>query len=190
MGRQTAPTASISVELFDLIPRRRRLPGEDSVAYDALREALLNDLNPGTPYEAALAENLVELEWEAHRFRTIRDDLWLKRFRHLAKHVFYNPYSDEDEDAEKAEALADALISGESKERNAALVELSQHGVEEGALLAEAYSLERDALSPIERHIAELEPRRRRLREDYDQLKGKRIRSNVQDADVIENNVD
>ena len=54
-------------ELEDLIPRPMLFPGEDSIAYEDLRDALLGDLAPGAPYERALAENLVTLEWEAIR---------------------------------------------------------------------------------------------------------------------------
>lgn len=54
-------------ELLDLIPRPRLLPGEDPEAYDALRHALLLELAPGTAYETALAETLVQLEWERGR---------------------------------------------------------------------------------------------------------------------------
>ena len=43
-------------KLEDLIPRPMLFPGENPIAYEGLRDALLGDLAPGAPYERALAE--------------------------------------------------------------------------------------------------------------------------------------
>jgi len=82
-----APPPEIG-ELEDLIPRPMLFPGENSIAYEDLRDALLGDLAPGAPYEQALAENLVTLEWEAIRHRRMRDTLIKAKARDLAVGVF------------------------------------------------------------------------------------------------------
>ena len=62
-------------ELLDLIPRMPLLPGEDAAAFADLRQWFLAELAPSTPYQTALAENLVVLEWEVHRHRNLHNGL-------------------------------------------------------------------------------------------------------------------
>ena len=142
-----APPPKIG-ELEDLIPRLMLFPGEDSIAYEDLRDALLGDLAPGAPYERALAENLVTLEWEAIRHRRMRDTLIKAKARDLAVGVFSTgevrePYHHN----ETHERLGSALVSADRKS-------------------------------------ADLETRRRRLRDDYERLKAARARP-VEDAEII-----
>ena len=82
-----APPPEIG-KIVDLIPRLMLFPGEDPIAYEDLRDALLGDLAPGAPYERALAENLVTLEWEAIRHRRMRDTLIKAKARELAIGVY------------------------------------------------------------------------------------------------------
>ena len=64
------------------------LPDEDPETHAALRDAILLDLTPGTPYERILAEQLVTLEWEALRHRRMRDSLLLAEYRDQSMGVF------------------------------------------------------------------------------------------------------
>jgi hypothetical protein len=78
------PTAKNDALLQGLFPRITIFPGEDEVSFEGLRQAFKLDLSPGSPYELALVENLVTLEWEAIRHRNIRDQLVLTKFSDLA----------------------------------------------------------------------------------------------------------
>jgi hypothetical protein len=70
--------------LSDLIQSTQLFPDEDQTTYDALREMLFSDLTSGTPYEHVIAQNLVDLEWEAMRHRRFRDQLILSEYRDAA----------------------------------------------------------------------------------------------------------
>lgn len=72
-------------ELLDLIPRMGLLPGEIEADLEDLREAFLSELAPTTPYETAIVENIIALEWETHRHRGLRDNLIRSSFRKVAQ---------------------------------------------------------------------------------------------------------
>jgi len=86
------PTQNLSAitsqpELLDFLPRMTMFPGEDENSFEDLRHALMLDLNPATPYEATIADNLVSLEWELIRHRKIRDDLVKIEYRKVTSIV-------------------------------------------------------------------------------------------------------
>ncbi len=172
-------------ELEDLIPRLMLFPGEDSIAYEDLRDALLGDLAPGAPYERALAENLVTLEWEAIRHRRMRDTLIKAKARDLAIGVFSTGVvGDAFRPDEAHERLGSALISADRKSAAKAAAALKKHEVSLDEIFAKAYSRVSNQLELHEKKLADLETRRRRLREDYERLKATRARL-VEDAEVI-----
>ena len=172
-------------EIEDLIPRPMLFPDENPVVYEDLHDALIGDLAPGTPYERALAENLVTLEWEAIRHRRMRDTLIKAKARDLAIGVFstgevrdaYNP-------DEKHEQLGSALVSADRKSAAKAAAALKKHEISLDEIFAKAYSRVSNQLELHEKKLADLETRRRRLRDDYERLKAARARS-VEDAEVI-----
>lgn len=181
-----APPPEIG-ELEDLIPRPMLFPGEDSIAYEDLRDALLGDLAPGAPYERALAENLVTLEWEAIRHRRMRDTLIKAKARDLAiafsatgefQELFRHEYDSEDE------RLGFALVGADRNLVAEATAALQEHGISLEEIFAKAYSRVSNQLELHEKKLADLEIRRRRLRDDYERLKAARARP-VEDAEII-----
>lgn len=180
----------LEADLVDLVPPRKMLPGEDKGAYDALRDALLSDLAPATPYQRVLAENLVSLEWEAVRYRNLRDDLLIQRARDAAANVIDDPAGiikfDISEDSKRA---AISLFGPDGAEREASKKLLEKAGTNVGEVLAKAYTAEITSLDHFARHIAEIETRRRRLLDDYERLKSTR-RPPIPDAEIIENDDD
>ena len=174
-------------ELLGLVPPLRLLPDEDANSYEALREALLRDLSPSTPYEHVLAENLVTIEWEAVRYRKRRDDLLIASARDLAAFAVEDPIGVSPSTEAKRQAVA--LFGSESRKRKKAAAKLEESGTNIDALLAEAYAKEIGALGYIDRHLADIETRRRRLRDDYDRLKAKRARP-IPDAEIVTGNDD
>jgi len=179
-----APPPKIG-ELEDLIPRLMLFPGEDSIAYEDLRDALLGDLAPGAPYERALAENLVTLEWEAIRHRRMRDTLIKAKARDLAIGVFSTgEVGDAFRPDKKDELLGSALVSADRKSAAKAAAALKKHEISLDEIFAKAYSHVSHQLELHEKKLADLETRRRRLRDDYERLKAARAGS-VEDAEII-----
>jgi hypothetical protein len=178
-----------SQELLDLIPRMRLLPGEDDATFEDLRQALLGELAPSTPYETAIAENIIALEWETHRHRALRDNLIRSRFREVAQEKRDNGINGFDLGfgvaSEEAIDFADALMSPTGADTTEARNWLAQNNITVEEIVAVAYQKAGPALDPHERKLAELETRRRRLRQDYDQLKATRARP-VTDAEIVD----
>jgi len=171
--------------LEDLIPRPMLFPGEDAVAYEDLRDALLVDLAPGAPYERALAENLVTLEWEAIRHRRMRDTLIKAKARDLAVGVFSTGVvRDAYHQTEKHEQLGSALVGADRKIAAKAAAALKKHDIGLDEIFAKAYSRVSNQLELHEKKLADLETRRRRLRDDYERLRAARARL-VEDAEII-----
>ncbi|WP_425045274.1 hypothetical protein [Primorskyibacter sp. S87] len=161
--------------VLDLIPRMVLFAGEDALSFEDLRQAFLLDLAPSSPYEITLAENLVALEWEVHRHRRIRDSLLRTQLRKFAEGTFekgevgtlgYGNYQ-----TEEGSALTTIFLDRTSENHGVALRWLQDQGIDPGELLAAAYKSATKSLEPHERKLAELEIRRRRLREDFDRLK-------------------
>ena len=78
--RKTSAKATHAEVLQHFLPTQL-LPDEDPETHLALRDAILLDLMPGTPYEHILAEQLVTLECEALRHRRMRDSLLMAEYR-------------------------------------------------------------------------------------------------------------
>ena len=173
--------------LDDLIQAPQLLPDEDATTFEALRDVLFADLAPGTPYERLLARNLVDLEWEALRHRRFRDHLIRAEYRDIAVGGFQKGedwlYSQlVPSETDKTNAFA--LVNSDPKPLVAAEKELAKLQISPSEILAKAYKkLSRD-LEPHERQLAEIEVRRRRLREDYDRLKAAKAKP-VEDAEIL-----
>jgi hypothetical protein len=178
-----------SQELIDLIPRMRLLPGEDDATFEDLRQALLGELAPSTPYQTAIAENIIALEWETHRHRALRDSLIRSSFRELAQCTRDNGKVGHNLRlglvSQEAKDFADALMSPTRTDTTQARNWLAQNNITVEEIVAVAYLKAGPALAPHERKLAELETRRRRLRQDYNQLKAARARP-VTDAEIVD----
>ena len=180
-------TGTAHAELLQHFIPTQLLPDEDPQTYAALRDALLLDLIPGTPYERILAEQLVTLEWEALRHRRLRDSLLMAEFRDQSMGVFkggevgriYGFPRDPD-----AKGMAFDLVSTNKSRRTKAMQALEEAQITPSEILAKAYKALARALEPHERHIAELELRRRKLRDDYNRLKTSRAQP-VDEAVIV-----
>ena len=155
------------------------LPDEDPETHGALRDAILLDLVPATPYEHILAEQLVTLEWEALRHRRLRDSLLLAEYRDQSMGVFKEGevgkistiFRDK-----SANDMAFNLVSTNKDRRTEAMQALEVAQITPSEIVAKAYKALAKDLQPHERQIAEIEGRRRKLREDFDRLKTARAR--------------
>ena len=163
------------------------LPDEDPETHAALRDAILLDLMPGTPYERILAEQLVTLEWEALRHRRMRDSLLLAEYHDQSVGVFQKrevgrigSYSRN----ERANEMAFDLVSTNKDRRTEAMQALEDAQITPSEIVAKAYTALAKDLQPHERHIAAIEGRRRKLRGDFERLKAARARP-IEEAELV-----
>ena len=142
---------------------------------------------PANPYERILAEQLVTLEWEALRHRRLRGSLLMAEYRDQSVGVFQKgdvgrigSYRRN----ERAKDMAFNLVSTDENRRTEAMQALEVAEIMPSEILEKAYkALARD-LDLHERHIAEIEVRRRKLRDDYDRLKTTRALP-VEEAELV-----
>ena len=183
------PPQSSQSDLIDATPSRKLFPGEDRGAFEAFRLALLSEMSPSTFYEEQMAENLIDLEWEAVRYRNVRAALVTAGAREGSVQAIeesinsfgFGP-------TENSIAIATKLFepNGLGKEVAAAI---EKAGINLDEIVARAYANEIGTLSHIERHLADIEPRRRRLLDDFERLKARRSRD-IPDAEIVDDNGD
>ena len=169
-------------------PSRKLFPGEDRGAYEAFRLALLAELSPSTFYGQQLAENLVDLEWEAVRYRNMRTALVTAGARDGSAKVIEDsiiPFSAKP--SKRSIAIAGELFKPDGLWDEAVTTSLESAGTNLDEIVARAYAKEIGTLSHIERHLADIEPRRRRLLDDYERLKARRSQ-NILDAEIVDDN--
>lgn len=190
MSRNIAKTASIgsAEELLRAICAPDVLPDENADSFDYLRQALFADLEPKTPYEQLLAEQMVALEWDAVRYRRLRDNLLKSEFRVFAEGVFaigrIGPVELRFKDTSyKEKALA--LVGRDGDRREAALALLVETQITPAEIMAKAYQSMAKDLDVFERQIVETETRRRKMRDDYDRVRASRAKP-VEEAEIIE----
>lgn len=177
------------IELFEGLPRMTFFPGENEKDFVSLEHAYMTDLSPGTAYETSLVENLVKLEWEADRHRSIRDNLILAKIRDLAIGAFQNGEAGQvltRDKIQEVEDLAFGLVSTDKKRRLRAALILTETDIGRAELLAKAYQEVLPTLQFHEQQLANIEVRKRLLREEFDKLKAKRKKTSVADAVVLE----
>ena len=163
------------------------LPDEDPETHAALRDAILLDLTPATPYERILAEQLVTLEWEALRHRRMRDSLLLAEYRDQSVGVFQNRKVGRigsHRRNERANEMAFDLVSTNKDRRTEAMQALEDAQITPSEIVAKAYTALAKDLQPHERHIAAIEGRRRKLRGDFERLKAARARP-IEEAELV-----
>ena len=165
------------------------LPDEDPETHAALRDAILLDLMPGTPYERILAEQLVTLEWEALRHRRMRDSLLLAEYRDQSVGAFQKRKVGRMDDflstqTQSTKDLAFDLVSTDENRRAKAMQALEVAEITPSEIVAKAYTALAKDLQPHERHIAAIEGRRRKLRGDFERLKAARARP-IEEAELV-----
>ena len=183
---KTSPDRAHAEVLQHFLPTQL-LPDEDPETHAALRDAIILDLMPGTPYERILAEQIVTLEWEALRHRRMRDSLLLAEYRDQSVGVFQNrevgrigSYSRN----ERANEMAFDLVSTNKDLRTEAMQALEDAQITPSEIVAKAYTALAKDLQPHERHIAAIEGRRRKLRGDFERLKAARARP-IEEAELV-----
>jgi hypothetical protein len=161
---------------------------ECAMDYDALRSDFLNELKPRTPYQRSLAQDLVHFEWEIARLRRFRDAAVIARYRETALSVLErgDPMrrlgSLDKPTPENIDWVRD-LISADPEVRRGAESEFEEETRFTCSELFATACARNTEVDTLEKRIADIETRRRRLREDYDRLK-KCQGPEIEDAEV------
>lgn len=128
------------------------------------------------------------LEWEIIRHRRMRDTLIKGKARDLAIGALDSGKIQEPlSPGEAPKRLGFALVGGNRAGGavEMAVAALDERGFSLEEIFAKAYSAVAGQVEVHEKKLAELEKRRRHLREDYDRLKASRAKL-ADDAEVIE----
>lgn len=157
------------------------LPDEDPDAFIALRDSLIAELAPVTDYQRLLAMNLVMVEWEIQRHRRLMAAAIRDEFRKGAGALPKPgglPFGFTLDDWADTQRGRD-LLAGDKQ----ALAELKKQGVTLPELSAAAFAKRFTTMAYQEGRIADLEKRRRSLRQDYEALRAKRLPTDdIEDA--------
>jgi hypothetical protein len=172
------------------LSRPRIFALEEADDFSALRAAHIRELAPRTPYEQSLAEALVGYEWEMARMSRFRDSAMMVMYRRLALRTLKSgdpaAHSFDDIATDDDHRLAEALLQADLETRLSAEREfLERTGWEPGDLQALAYA-QASGVSMFEARIADLERRRRVLRDDYARLQATRSTLQIEDAEVVD----
>lgn len=118
----------------EFLPRRDPIVGEDPGSFEGFREGMLYSLNPATPYECVIAENLIQIEWELVQHRRMREACLL----HLLKPAIANAVFEQQRELALDEACAAHVESGGTENDWQAECDFDEDEAEElGSSLAE-----------------------------------------------------
>lgn len=162
-------------------------PDEDQDELDALRGAFHLDLNPGNAYERSLVEQIVTMEWEMHRWRRLRDSLLHTATKSVALAELAAPtWALPDEDA--PHQIAQDFVGDDVDDWEQAVKSLASIGLKPTEIVVSAYAEHAEEIQHFDTKIADLERRKRRLREDFDRLQqARRVREKqITDAETVE----
>ncbi len=164
----------VGPDLLDTFHEMQFWLGEDEALFKSLQEETLADLGQGGPYQRSLVENIIQLEWETRRMKTMRASLIADGMKRQAADAFYMAEVGlEDVLGNNHEALkfADDLFHSDPERHVPAQEKLATMGIKDQDLQARAYCAIVLQLEYFDRQIAEAEPRRRRLRDDLERVK-------------------
>lgn len=157
----------------DWVPKIELLPGENLSEFEGMRDSVLNDLLPNSPYQQLLVDNIIRLEWDILRNRRYQVDLIWAEYKEQAKQIFLKNLdeisSSTSSGKQDASKFAANLTSTDESKRAIAEKILKEFSSSPRDLNAKAYQILAKDLEIHERAVSDGEIRRRRLRNDFDQ---------------------
>jgi hypothetical protein len=189
MTKLVAQADAFGLQAFaDILPKRDPITGEDPQSFEGFHSGMMSSLDPITPYEVVIAENLITIEWDHLQHRRMRDsgirdiirtsivdavsakakDAHFKAG--LADETFVQPNFNPGPSEAEGNALADRAMSHDPKEMEAAYATIRDLGRDPIALMSEAYRTYESSVTRHDDRLPDLEKRRRDVRRDYDLL--------------------
>jgi hypothetical protein len=189
----------------ELLGAREPIIGETTMPFAPFHDGLHAFLNPATAYEAVIAEDLIDIEWQLYQQRRMRDAILRDEIRKAIVEAVVNreqnTFRSESYDARRAwkeagnkeedfafdefdraaaremgEALASRLVDESKEFSSEAEQELTALGLDAVTLMAEIYQKHSYQLEQFNDRIEDLERRRRQVRADLDALQAVRSR--------------
>jgi alkanesulfonate monooxygenase SsuD/methylene tetrahydromethanopterin reductase-like flavin-dependent oxidoreductase (luciferase family) len=197
----TADSSQMSfAEFFDAIAARAPIYGEHPDSHRQFRHAIMSSLKPFTPYERAVAENLVAIDWEILQKRRMMDALTRQAIEQLLAEValkYAKEQHERDLDAawdafedsggtehdwdpepfdkeratRNARELSNKALSLNPDTAAAAFRTLHDMGVDAVLVMGEAHLKMGPNVKRMDEDIRHLERRRREVKKDYDTLR-------------------
>lgn len=170
----------------EMLWERVALPGEAPGQFELFREGLVADLQPMTPYEAVLADHLIQIEWELREHRRMRDarlrSATLDAVEEAVGQALPPPAATASGGragtarvtAENAPRLRADLASGDPARLAEADRQLAALGLCRVTLMAMVWQRLAEPLARHEEMIRDLEKRRREVTRDLEALQRKR----------------
>ncbi|MDF0601560.1 hypothetical protein P1J78_12515 [Psychromarinibacter sp. C21-152] len=172
-------------ELLALIPRVQPLPGEDGAQLEALRKAIMAQLEPTLPLQVALVERIVECHWDHFRSLTLTRDLEIANRRKAVLGLLSSNGTTVVPEQEHL-GLAEAAVSENSAARKSAMITLEvKYRISESDIRAQAYLDHMTAMEAMERRPMRNDQRLRDLMKYYWDLKQADTLDQVPDAEVM-----
>lgn len=175
-------------ELVDLVTKRKPLPGEDALQLEHLRLSLMAQLAPSSPFEQVLADDIYNLICDALAHRSYRHALLRAGIRTFAQEILHKRMSGQIEPvlpSKEAEALSYDLVSDDPLRQDKALAELSKLEISVEEVRARAFASNAQLVTTHDAQIASIELRRRKLLQDYADLKAQAAKP-VEDAVLMD----
>ena len=199
---QDQPEPTAEGEILSSIPRhldflfeeRPLLPGEQADQYDTLLQSIIAQVKPKDVIEALWSKDVVDLIWEARRYKRWRDQI-ISYARHeaavicvLPMLITEDPYGLElhSNPASRAEALASGWLKGNEPEITEFEKKLSLRGLTIADVTAHAFHLKLAEIERVQRMIFSADQRRDGLLREIAR-KRSRLGHDLRDAtDVID----
>ncbi len=180
----TASAGSKEGEILDLIPPLKPCPWEDAQECAAVEAAVMQNLDPQTVHEKAVARDVADCLWKILRTRDLERCVAVLGYRKTVAQLiddgFLAPFSKDTPGLQ----LARRLTSPDT--RSEALTDLAAHQVDEDDIKAGAYLETFHENEALHRRVIQLEERRRILMSDYRELQSQRAVDALEDAEVLE----
>lgn len=166
------------------------LPGEDEHLYEAMAQAIRNQLAPRGILQTLACEDIITLRWEILRHRRLRQKSVDRQFMTDILEIYRNSNFSDPEGKQSTDddrfRLAMAAISDDPERRSAGLGYFDlKIALDKDQILAEAF-----AVAPnVKVHDAKLNLLMRQHRQamrDYDDLEDRETRRNIPDAEIVE----
>ncbi|TXN03428.1 hypothetical protein FV222_08560 [Methylobacterium sp. WL103] len=164
---------------FDLLPailrhldflfeERPLLPNEDAGQYDTLLRTIIAQVKPADVIEAIWVKDIVDLIWEAKRFRRWRGQILTQtRLQAVTSLILpvleaqnHSPFEPEAERRREAETLAMGWLNGSADETSATEKLLRTRGLTPMDVTAHTFQLKLPDIERIERMITAADQRR------------------------------
>ena len=148
-----------------LLPKTPLLITESADEFDALRDAVEQEIKPRGIIEQIYVHDICDIVWEIRRLRRCKVAIINSAFRtaleHLLSQLLEQPDQDDYDEVEEAEALARAWFTDQEAKKRVSEI-LSRFNLDESAIEAEAIRKSSADLELLDRMQSSLEARRDR----------------------------